>query len=102
MKHIWEPQDIVAGRFVCKHPSYQGRDHFEPCGSACKWTYKIGFGFWDTQMYALIAMTDGMISNKFKTKEELAKFLNDHALMPMPHKWLIQVIDSLRDCYERE
>jgi hypothetical protein len=99
MKYNWELKDIVAGKIVCKDPSYQKRDFFQANGNSAKWTYKIGFGYWeDGQRPTLNAMTDGMI-HSFKNDQELVDYLNKCELIPMPHKWLIETMNYLRDCY---
>lgn len=105
MKFIWTEKDIICGRYVCKHPSYQNRDAFEPTGNAMKWTYKIGFAYYEDGQYTvLISMTDGMVFKLAPHKDDklAAEKLNEDGMIPMPHKWLVSVIDELRDCYEGE
>jgi len=105
MKYTWEEKDIICGRYVCKHPSHQAREHFEPCGNATKWTYKIGFCpklETDSEgQYCLIAMTDGMVIH-YGTKQKMVDKLNRDEMIPMPHKWLVKVINELRDAYNGE
>ena len=100
MKFIWEEKDIIAGRIVCKPPSYQGRETFSPCGNSVKWTYKIGYiNGGDDKRNALICMCDGLIMGGM-TKLDIVERLNKDGMIPMPHKWLIQTMDYLRGCYE--
>lgn len=101
MKYQWEEEDIICGRFVCKHPSYQKQENFSPTGNAMKWTYKIGFAHFEDGPYkVLIAMTDGKVSKLGKTDQEAVDKLNKDEMIPMPHKWLVAVINELRDTYE--
>jgi len=101
MKYIWEPNDIIPGRIVCKHFSYQRNDAFIPCGNSAKWTYKIGYrsGGDNGEKYVLVCMADGLV-RKGTTREKLAEDLNADELIPMPHKWFIKQMDWLRDSYE--
>lgn len=98
MKTIWEEDDIICGRIVCKRP-LDGK--FEANGNTAKWTQKIGFvcGESSSGRYVLIAMTDGMVSIPH-SKKELVDILNQDNLIPMPHWWLAQVMTYLRDAYE--
>jgi hypothetical protein len=99
MKYTWSEEDIVAGRIVCREERPTG----EVCGWTAKWTFKIGFGYSKDDTpgaeYSLLAMTDGMIG-RMRTKKDLASYLNQHGMIPMPHNWLIATMNYLRDCYE--
>ena len=97
MKYTWEAKDITAGRFVCKSKA-AGGDVLN--GWSAKWTDKIGFVPENgANQYCLISMTDGLVCGKY-TKAELAKWLNENEMMPMPHEWLIKTIEFMRDHYE--
>ncbi len=108
MKFIWTAEDIKPGRIVCK-PAYfhfgdQCGEAWKPTGGTAKWTQKIGYVRGgqcrdDTAVYVLIALTDGMVGTAY-TKADIAAQLNADDMMPMPHKWLIETINWLRDCYE--
>ena len=61
MKTIWEPEDVVVGRIVCK-PLQKGERAFKPSGWTAKWTYKVGFvGGGGDANYVLICLCDGMV-----------------------------------------
>jgi hypothetical protein len=98
MKTIWEPNDVVVGRIVCK--PLQGKErHFKPTGWTAKWTYKIGFvNGGGAQNYTLICMCDGMVGRPH-TQAELADALNRDKLILMPHGWLMATMEFLRDAY---
>jgi hypothetical protein len=100
MKIKWEEKDIIAGKIVCKEPSYQGNENFKACGNSAKWTLKIGFAYYNNiQYFVTVALTDGMVSKIGKTKKEVVEYLNKSELIPMPHSWLIEIINYLRDIY---
>lgn len=96
MKYSWESNDIICGRIVCSNPD---KDRFDASQTANR-TYKIGFvnGGGKSNL-VLIAMTDGMVSGP-KTTQQLVDHLNTEDYMPMPHRWWVEVINYLRDCYE--
>ena len=121
MKLTWEAKDIECGRIVCKPNPNDGE--FTPCGWTAKHTYKIGWlaGGNPTREYnsikgtrkereehaektradyCLVCMTDGMIGNG-KTKREMAEFLNEYGLIPMPHDWFVKTVEYLRTINER-
>ncbi len=104
MKYIWESKDIVPGLFVCKHPSYQGHDEFEPCGNTLKWIRQVGYhGISknrDGGKYVTIAIIDGMIFNQ-KTKEELAAQFNEEEMVPMPFDWMQKAMEMKMKGYYR-
>lgn len=108
MKYTWEEKDIICGRIVCKDPSYQGLTTFEPNGNALKWIFKIGYGFYlngnsfPEKSFATISMTDGCIVSIGKTDKEMADYLNKAELIPMPHSWFLEAMDSLRDVYGKQ
>jgi hypothetical protein len=105
MKYTWEEKDIICGRIVCKDPSYQNRTTFEPTGNALKWTQKIGYVFLGGdkgQHFCMVSMTDGMTSVYLKTEKQMADYLNRAELIPMPHSWFMEAMDSLRDCYGKQ
>lgn len=105
MKYTWTESDIVAGRVVCKQSEYHhGNRPWEPSGGAMKWTMKIGYlpSLASERHFCLIALTDGMISCEGVSKAELVERLNKDEMIPMPHPWLLEVMDALRDCYEHE
>lgn len=122
MKFTWEPSDIECGRIVCK--PHTGDEQFKPNGWTAKWTYKLG---WlaagnpareyhpikgnnreerETYIqqhradYCAIAMTDGMITSP-KTQVEMAQWLNDEGMIPMPHEWFVKTVEYLRHINER-
>lgn len=106
MKFIWEEKDIICGRIVCKPITNPSPD----LGWQAKWCYKIGFLAGgnpknssalgkDRTDYCIIALTDGMILNP-RSKEDIAKWLNDNKMIPCPHGKLIEIMNYLRDCYE--
>ena len=98
MKYQWEEKDVVCGRFVCKNlPA--NKDSFEPDGWTAKWTFKVCYMGSSSREVCLVAMTDGMMGYT-KTKEEMAAFLTENDMVPMPHKWLLQTMDYLRGCYD--
>jgi hypothetical protein len=43
-------------------------------------------------------MSDGMIGQK-RTPKEMADYLNKNDMMPMSHKWVIQMFEYMRDWY---
>jgi len=97
MKYTWTEEDIIPGRFVCKNRKFD-----KPTGNSAKWTSKIGFlPTAKGTKYCLISMTDGMV-NTYESKQELADSLNQNEMMPMPHEWLVETINYLRDCYEHQ
>lgn len=98
MKTIWEPSDIVCGRIVCK-PLQKGERVFEPNGWTAKWTFKIGFvGGGGEDNYVMVCMCDGMVSRP-RSKEQLAQEFNRDGLILMPHGWLIETMNFLRDSF---
>ena len=120
MKFIWTPEDIICGRIVCKKPYESGMDK----GWYAKHTYKIGWlaggnsekdytipkGLNSEQReeylnnnradYCLIAMTDGMIGLP-KTKIEIVTWLNAGEMRPAPHSHVMEIMEYLRNCYEK-
>jgi len=40
-----------------------------------------------------------MIGRK-RTVKEMADYLNENDMMPMPHKWVIKMFDYMRDWYK--
>lgn len=109
MKIQWETKDVIPGRIVCKQPA--GRS-FKADGHSAKWSYKIGFmpgdisppvrdenGKWKSNHFCTVAMTDGMVIGP-KSAEEMVQWLNNNQMIPMPHKWLLEVVEYLRGVYE--
>ena len=98
MKYIWSATDVRPGRCVCKSESSAKED----INWHAKWTYKIG---WICQNDAAgkslvtICLVDGMTS-KTKSAQEIADWLNKEEMMPMPHKRLIEVMNSIRETLE--
>jgi hypothetical protein len=95
MQYIWTKEDIICGRIVCK--PWKSNKPID--GWSAKWTFKLGFYGGDNKC-CLIAMTDGMISMRDRSMAEIAEFLTENGMMPMPHKRFIATMDYLRDCYE--
>jgi len=109
--HItWEAKDIIPGRMICK----QFKKPLSPGGWEAKWTLKIGFhinhpnapllkneetGEYLQNNLCLISMSDGMIT-KPMSAEDLAAQLNKDEMIPMPHDWLIAIINFLRGIHE--
>ena len=111
MKYVWEEKDAVCGRIVCREPMSPVMN-----GNQAKHTYKIGWHTGDhvpmpwkepgsdryhTDHFCLIAMTDGMVSSPI-SKKDLVKRLNEEQMIPATHKFVINVMDYLRDCYNSE
>ena len=94
MKYIWTEEDIICGRFVCK-PIKDGKVE----GWQAKWTHKIGY-YGGGNKSCLIAMTDGSVSLRDESPANIADFLNENQMIPMPHNRLIETMEYLRDCYE--
>lgn len=101
MKYTWTEEDIVCGKIVCKPRNIKNPD----LGWHSKWTYKIGYVKGSSTFnkkygsgVVIIALSDGMVSGPM-TQEEMAKYLTMENMMPMPHAWLLEVIDYLRDVY---
>ncbi len=99
MQYIWEEKDIICGRIACK-PTADGKP-FKADGWTAKWTLKIGFrpDLPSDEHYCLTAMTDGMNIPVGSAKAMAERFNNDK-MIPMPHAWLLQTIEFLRDQYE--
>lgn len=125
MKYTWTPQDITAGRVVCKNwtpknalDSFPAKD-----GWRQKHFYKIGWlaggnpqreyhpipkGLTNPERrkhleenradWCLIAMTDGMIGNP-KTQKELCDLLNDYELIPCKKEWFVAMISEMNSFY---
>lgn len=98
MKYIWEEEDIIPGRFVCKAPEYHDMtvNSWTPTAHVAKWTYKLGFinggeGVNNKAVYVTLAMTDGMVGIG-KTSKELASEFNRDQMIPMPDAWVQAVI----------
>lgn len=91
MKYIWTDKDKFTGRWVCKDEKPSDFESLRDC-------YKIGF---DPRFngVAVICITDGMIVF-LASKPELISWLNQKEMIPMPHKWLLQAMEILRDVYE--
>lgn len=98
MEYIWKEQDIICGIFVCKKPN-EG-DVFVPSGWNAKWMHKIGFQKRSSDGTTLISMSDGMVGRK-RTPKEMAEYLTENNMMPMPHKWVIKMFEYMRDWYMR-
>ena len=98
MKYIWTENDIKCGIFVCRRP-HDGKE-FEPSGWDAKWMYKIGYQKRRSDGATLICMADGMVGNK-RTPKSMADYLTENDMMPMPHKWVIQMFEYMRDWYMR-
>jgi len=93
MKYIWEEQDIICGRVVCKNVKFDPTD-----GWQAKWTHKIGY-VGGSSTYdetgggvVLISMTDGMVTNR-RTKKDMAIMLTADEMIPMPHENFIKLMD---------
>lgn len=114
MKFHWETKDVIPGRIVCKPRRHRKmKAMYEPDGWSAKWTCKIGFqcgahvpisykgddGRYHSDHYCLIAMTDGM-TGPCRSKADIAKWLNDNGMIPMPHEWLMKTIEFLKDAYQ--
>lgn len=99
MKYIWSEEDAKCGMFVCKTP--MGSAEFEPSSWNAKWMHKIGFQQRRSDGTTLISMSDGMIGQK-RTPTEMAEYLTENDMMPMPHKWAIKMIEYMRDWYREE
>ena len=98
MKYIWAEQDIICGIFVCRKPN-DGED-FVPSDWNAKWMYKIGFIGGASKGSVLICMSDGMVTKK-QTPTEMAVYLTNYNMMPMPHAWVIKMFEYMRDWYMR-
>ncbi len=98
MKHVWSADDIIVGRIVCKP---RDKKTTKACGWSAKWTLKIGYlpSNDSGSNYVTIAMTDGMVCGPHSAKE-MADMFNKDEMIPMPHKWLQETIDYLRDMFE--
>jgi hypothetical protein len=70
MKYIWEEQDIVCGRIVCKNVK------FDPTGGGV----------------VLISMTDGMVGTR-RSKHDMANYLSNEDMISMPHENFIKLMD---------
>jgi hypothetical protein len=98
MKYIWSEQDIICGMFVCRTPIDDNK--FEPSSWKAKWMHKIGYQKRRGDGATLICMTDGMVGRK-RTPKEMADYLTENDMMPMPHKWVIEMFEYMRDWYMR-
>ncbi len=99
MKYIWEEKDVVCGIFVYKPICNVNKDRsWTPDRWTAKWTHKIGFIGGSSKGTVLISMTDGMVGTQ-KTPAEMAEYLNNTELIPMPHNRLIKMMNYLRDSY---
>ncbi len=96
MKYIWSEQDIKCGMFVCRTPINDSK--FEPSGWNAKWMHKIGFIGGASKGSVLICMADGMVGRK-RTPKEIADYLTENDMMTMPHKWVIEMFEYMRDWY---
>lgn len=96
MKYTWAEQDIICGIFVCKKPN-EG-DIFVPSDWNAKWMHKIGYQKRRSDGATLICMADGMVGKK-RTLKEMAEYLTKNDMMPMPHKWVIEMFEYMRDWY---
>jgi len=45
-------------------------------------------------------MADGMVGRK-RTPKEMAEYLTECNMMPMPHTWVIKMFEYMRDWYMR-
>lgn len=99
-KTHWEAEDIRAGMIVCR--AHRGKEKWKPDGWTAKWTHKIGFvpcdkGSEGNGHYCQIAMTDGMVYCRGKTKGEMAALLNKEDMILMPYSWWLQTVRYLRE-----
>jgi len=100
MKYIWSEEDIKCGLIVCRNQHLQHIDGtFKPDSWQAKWTHKIGFIGNRKEGTVLISMADGMVGSK-KTPKVMAEYLTKNDMMPMPHDWLIQIFNYMRDWYK--
>ena len=96
MIYVWQEKDVRCGIFVCRRPP-EGED-LEPSGWNAKWMYKIGYQRSRSAGATLVCMADGMIGRK-RTVKEMADYLNENDMIPMPHKWVIKMFEYMRDWY---
>lgn len=99
-KFIWEEHHVEAGMLVCRAHRRSGVK-WKPDGSEAKWTHKIGFIPGDSSIgksegqYCQIAMTDGMVYHRGRTKAEMAADLNEQDMIPMPRAWWRRMVTYL-------
>ncbi len=96
MIYVWQEKDVRCGIFVCRKPNYG--ESFVPSDWNAKWMYKIGFIGGANKGSVLISMSDGMVTKK-QTPKEMAEYLTESNMMPMPHKWVIKMFEYMRDWY---
>jgi hypothetical protein len=106
-KYVWSPEDVQSGMIVCR--AHRGRGKWKPDGWTAKWTHKIGFVSGDgettkdpatnryvTSHYCQIAMSDGMVYHREKSREQMAADLTSEDMIPMPYSWWLQMVRYLR------
>ena len=97
-KYLWAPEDIKAGRYIIRESSPQNNDNIR---FACSVAYKIGFTFspdpGKPNTFALVSITDGLISS-IGSKQEMADELNNDkfGFRPLKQKDLLQCIAHLK------
>lgn len=92
MQYLWDEKDVKCGTFVCRNLK-----KFDPDACSTR-MYKIGFIQRRSTGTVLIAMSDGMVGTKM-TPKDMAKSLTKGEMIPMPHKWVIETFDYMRDWY---
>lgn len=103
-QHVWSAEDITAGMIVCR--AHRGRGKWKPDGWTAEWTHKIGFVIGDATFnptssegsnhYCQIAMTDGMVCRRERTKKQMAELLTKEDMIPMPYSWWLATVRFLR------
>jgi hypothetical protein len=96
---IWKIRDIQPGMIVCRNCS---NEKYAPDGWYAKWTDIIGWTFNPTdnyKTYCLINIGDGMVG-KYYSEQELITFLNENKMIVMPQKWLIKMLNWLKNRQE--